>query len=135
MTLRRTKQGGSVASYIIIGILLTVALVGSIYLLNKRGQQVKRDQQIAADNKQKSDTGSDQNKKTKEAAAKPTAVTSNPTSDSNNTSNPVSLSSTGVAVLPQTGPSDDLLGYIGLYAISMATCGYYISARRLKNSL
>ena len=49
----KTDQGGSVATFVVIGIILTVILFGSILYLRQRGDQARRDQAIAEYEKQK----------------------------------------------------------------------------------
>src|SRR5680860_391496 len=53
---RRTNQGGSIATFIVIGVILASGLVGSIYLLNQRVSQVREQQTIAADKKKQAST-------------------------------------------------------------------------------
>ena len=50
--IRRTNQGGSIVTFIIVGVILAFALVGSVYYLRQHGEQVRKDQAIAAADKQ-----------------------------------------------------------------------------------
>jgi hypothetical protein len=44
---RRTNQGGSIVTFIIVGLVLTLLLAGAAYYVNQRGEQARKDQAIA----------------------------------------------------------------------------------------
>src|SRR5680860_547541 len=53
--IQRTNQGGSVATFIIVGVILAAGLVGTIYFLKKHGEQTRRDEAIAIYDQQQAD--------------------------------------------------------------------------------
>lgn len=52
ISLRRTNQGGSVHTFLIVAVILTIVLIGAARYVQQRGAQVRRDQAIAAADKQ-----------------------------------------------------------------------------------
>ncbi len=78
---RRTNQGGSVALFAIVAILLSAAVVGGVYLVQKRGYQVRSSQPIMetatqpqpSDEQQKADEEKKQQEQQKAEADKQAA--------------------------------------------------------------
>ncbi len=122
-TKRRTNQGGSVATFIVVGLILTTLLVGTIYFLKKHGEQVRKDQAIAAYDKQQAD------KKT-------TSTSSTKTDSGNETSSDDSsqvLSSP--QEMPTTGPELVASELIGASLLTVSMAEYWLSRRNLMRSL
>ena len=109
---RRFKQVGSVVAFTIVGVVLTAALIGSIYFLRQHSEQVRKDQEIAAYDKQKAE------QKTAEEAAY----------DSRNSSEPIVVGDTGEAQaaeeLPLTGPTAFFGDLIAVMALTVGIAGY-----------
>lgn len=121
------NQGGSVATFIVIGVILAAGLVGTTYFLNQRGEQVRKDQTIAA-NKEKQG-----NKKPikSDESDKPTAtnvnVSKTPTSAPGESSK--------LQDLPVTGPELSASELLGIYLLVAVTAAYLVSRRILARSL
>lgn len=127
--MRGTNQGGSLAGFIIIGVLLTLVLVGGLYGLNRYNAQ-RADDQIAADQKKQQQ---DQDEDKKEAAKPAPAATERKTTDTKSdippsTDTPAATTPTQVpktgTELPQTGPADALFGLIALGLLAFASAHY-----------
>lgn len=113
---RRTYRGGSIANFVIVGIILALGLVGGLYYLKNRGADVRKDVAIAEYEQQKtkdenSKTEAD-SKKTDEQATKPEAGVNERVNTSNE--------------LPTTGPSS-LSNLVAIFFLSMAF-SYYLSS-------
>ena len=74
----RKSQSGSIKSYVIIGIVLAVALIGSVYYLNNRGEQARKEEKISYTGDQKKNT---------EPTKQQTNTTKNTTDTTKNESN------------------------------------------------
>jgi hypothetical protein len=120
---RRTNQGGSATTFIIIGIILAIGLIGSIYFVKQRGEVVRKEQAIAAYDKQQA-----ADKAATEATNKSGVVNTGEVDNATESSSPTQG-------LPATGPEfivGELLG-AGLMAVAIA--GYLSSRRNLIRSL
>jgi cytoskeletal protein RodZ len=132
--LRRTNQGGSVVSFIIVGVILAAGLIGAVYFLKQHSDQMRKDQAIAI---------SDQQKKANEEAAKSESSNKSSTTSSNKSttgssnaapSAPSETASTSQN-LPTTGPELVIGEAIGIYLLTVAIASYVSSRRNLKRSL
>jgi LPXTG-motif cell wall-anchored protein len=119
---RQLRQIGSTTVFFIVGIILTITLICAVYSLKQRGEQVRKEQAIAAyDSKLAADK-----KATEKAAESKTIAKNNDTSsglDSSGSEN------TSISKLPETGlsiTSDEIIG-IGLLVMSIS---YYFLSRR-----
>ncbi|MDB5176903.1 MAG: hypothetical protein JWN75_571 [Candidatus Saccharibacteria bacterium] len=118
----RTNEGGSVISFIAIGVVLTALVVGGIYVVQKRGENAPA---IA------SPTAAPSVSPTPESS--PPAVsspTTTPAPSKAATPSKSPLPSTGVP-LPKTGPSDDLLGATG-FAILLGVVIAYLRSYKFR---
>ena len=121
--IRRTSQGGSVASFVLIGVVILVALTGSLYALNQRVRQVKKDQTIA---KQKEQSSESKQTKSQEKTAEPEASATD--SQSSNT-NPETSG------LPATGQYFSYFEFIGAFLLTSTAMGYVLSRQKLAFTL
>ncbi len=122
---KRTKQGGSVVSYIIVGLILTAGLIGGVYYLKQHGDQVRREQAIAAANQQQ------------QASQSSDKTSGNGTSGGTATgsgggSTPTSTSTGG---MPTTGPESIVIELVGVYMLTASAVSYASSRRDLKRYL
>ena len=129
---RRTNQGGSVATFVVVGLILAVTLVGAIYLVKIRSQQARNNQEIATSETKKpaSTNSSTSNGSTKSSESSQSSDTSDSQADNNNTA--VSASNED---LPKTGPGMDLLQLVGIYMLASSSTAYILSRRKLARSL
>jgi len=118
---RRTNQGGSVATFIVIGVILAVGLVGTVYLLNKRVQQTRSDQSISA-----TSTSKNQNNST-------SSKTSTTKTDTSKTPVSAPTQATNTPEIPTTGPELSVTELIGVYILTATVVAYIISRRKAVN--
>lgn len=122
---QRTNQGGSMATYIIIGVILVLGLTIAAYTLKQRGDQVRKDQAISAVDNQDEDTEKAPPVESDDALA--------PSDDENTEDNSGDV--TGSDELPVTGPEDTLLQIVGVGLLAAALTSYISSRRSLASSL
>lgn len=67
---RRTNQGGSVAIFLIVAALLSAAVIGGTYAIQKRGAHVRTNEPIAKQTDQSKQTSDDQTKNQQSDAEK-----------------------------------------------------------------
>lgn len=121
--IRKTDQGGSVASFIFIGVMLAVMLIGTIYFVKQRGEQVRRDQAIVKYDKEQAEKKAEEAKRLAESK-KSTA----------NSSEPAEVA--GVSTeLPNTGPSSSFVQLIGVFLLTATSISYFSSKRYIPRSL
>jgi len=130
---QRINQGGSVITFVVIGVILAAGLIGAVYFLRQRGEQVRKDQAIAIYDREQAD------KKAAEAEAAKKEVASN-NSNSEKTSGDSSEDSTQSEVnvtseLPATGIELSINQLIGTFALTTALTGFIVSRRSLARSL
>jgi hypothetical protein len=104
-------QGGSILSFMIVGFILTLIFVGGVYLLNKRGDQVRKDQAIATADNQNTDTS---------------VIESGDSSDGI-----VDDDSNMPSDLPETGADLHISELIGAFVLPMMIVQYLSSRRSL----
>jgi len=125
---RRAKQGGSAVIFVAIGFVFLISLVGSMYLLKNRGEQVRKEQAIEAYEKDEK-VASDKNDK---------AVDENVNKDDDKTvdkkDDEISQATPVVTELPATGPDLILYKSFVIGSISLAFIYYFISLRRRRVS-
>ena len=105
---KRTNQGGSVISFVIVGVVLASVVAGGVYLVNQRNKQNTTKQPTTS---QPSTTPQGANNK---PASQPTPTPANNPSSSTPTSGPQPQPTNGH--LPTSGPNDALFQ---LFALSI----------------
>lgn len=123
--IRRTNQGGSVASFIVIGVILVVGLLSTIYFLNQRGQQVRKDQTTVADDK----TETPKPKTTDSSASKSSGSTSTQSSADGQTTN------TQSSGLPATGNETSIINLVSIFLLTSSFIAFMMSRRNQVRSL
>jgi len=126
MKMQRTNQGGSVASFIIIGIILISGLIGAVYLLNRRGEQVRQDQAIAESEKQQPEKAPPEEAKDKPVVA---------ASSEGQTASSKPDDSGASQDLPATGPGLAVGEIFVLSLLTTVTASYLLSRRKSARSL
>lgn len=110
------KHNGFTVSYVLIGVVLMVVLIGGIYFLKNHGEQVRRDKIIVAlEKQQQSDSNNVAQKKSTDKAV--------------NTDADIKPDS-----LPATGVKFDLIRLVGAFLITISVMDY-LSSRRQINGL
>jgi len=118
----RTNEGGSVISFIVVGVVLAAIVVGGIYVVQKRGENAPAASPVAT-SPSPSPAASDS---TPPAVAPGTQPSPSPSKSSS--ASP--LPSTGVP-LPHTGPSDDIVGAVG-FAVLLGVVIAYLRSYKFR---
>lgn len=119
--IRRTEQGGSIVNFVIVGVILIASLLGAVYVLNKRGDQVRKDEAVRIANEQK----------TSNPVINPVAVEKS----DNKSSNGSEVSIKAADSLPVTGVNFSVNELVGVFMLPMMATAYTISRRDLKRCL
>lgn len=138
---KRTNQGGSILTFIIVAVVLTFGVIGTAYFVKQRGEQVRKDQAIArvdklakaADTTKQQPTAASSSRQSSgqttatSTASTPTPAAAKPAPTASSPSPQVQAKPTP---LPTTGPES---GVVDLIAIGMlvATVTAYLSSRRV----
>lgn len=139
--MRRTNQGGSLAGFIIIGVLLTLVLVGGLYGLNRYNAQRTADETARTESSEATDDETAPKEESSGDAAK-----TDPKSTDTSTQSRTDRSGAGNAQqtpaqsstqpnrsgsqparsgqLPATGPGDTLLGLMVVTVLTFAGVHY-----------
>lgn len=131
--MRGTNQGGSLAGFIIVGVLLALVLIGGLYGLNRYNAQRAADEVAtetaeqekgAADDRQRTSNESEEKKTEPAPAQAPAADPGDKATPSSAPAKSGSQTATTTANLPQTGPADMALTLIALGAVTFAGTHY-----------
>jgi len=125
---QRIKQGGSAVAFVVVGVILSVGLICTIYFLRQHGEQVRKEQAIALYDQQQADKN----------AAKTSVASSNSDSDDTDaTKSDKSSQSSDFASseLPVTGVELPINELVGIYILTVMIVGYIVSHRSLVRSL
>jgi type II secretory pathway pseudopilin PulG len=125
--IQRTDQGGSIATFVIIGVILAAGLIGAAYFLKQHGEQVRKEQAIAAYEQQQTDEESVKS----EGTDKPDVVN---TVDSEVPDNSAEVTA-GSQNLPTTGSDLAISELIGAGLLVVFITSYISSRRNLARSL
>jgi cytoskeletal protein RodZ len=126
---RRTYQGGSVVTFIIVGVILAAGLIGTVYFLKQHGDQVRKDQAIAASDKQKKAT---EEAVKSEDANKSTTTGSSSSTTTSTSSEETSTTATGTSQdLPTTGSNLAIGELVGVFLLATTMTSYVVSRRNL----
>ena len=125
--IQRTNQGGSITTFVIIGVILASGLIGTAYFLKQHGEQVRKEQAIAAYEQQQNDKESVKS----EGTDKPDVVN---TVDSEVPDNSAEVTA-GSQKLPTTGSDLAISELIGACLLTVFTTSYISSRRKLARSL
>jgi len=106
----RTKKGGSIAAYMIVGIILAVVLIGAIYIVKMRGEQARRPSEPIAVVDQKTIAV------VPDDTPAPEQEHSTATGSNDNSQN--------VGELPETGLKDVFIGALGIFCLTVSIVGF-----------
>ncbi|HEY1085096.1 MAG TPA: hypothetical protein VGE34_00035 [Candidatus Saccharimonadales bacterium] len=145
--MRDRHQGGWIANFLIVGVLLVVGLIGAIYFLKSQGtdggdqiateetQQSTESDTETQSSEEKKDSQSDAAKEDKEAKDE---KNNSSKTDKSSTSESTSKDDSDKQVkeqtdLPATGPAEAMQAVVGLSALTFSASAYIQSrrARRL----
>ena len=122
---RRTNQGGSIAMFIVIGVILASVLLGAVYFLNKHGYQVRKDQTIAANEKKQTE-----NKSNASNNSSSTDTTKNGGSSTNNSS-----ASVDSGKLPASGNELSIVNLLAVFLLATMATAFILSRKNNLRSL
>lgn len=129
--MRGTNQGGSLAGFIIVGVLLALVLIGGLYGLNRYNAQRAADEVATETSEQEKNAADDRQRTSNESEEKRAEPTTTPTADPGDKAAPSSApaqsgsqTATRTANLPQSGPADTALTLIVLGAVTFAGAHY-----------
>ena len=123
MNKMRLSQRGSTMIFVIIGIILTIGLIGTVFVLRQRGEQVRKEQAIATYDKQQAGQKADD-------VAKNTTTAKSSSAKSNNTEVVNTANE-----LPTTGTKNVVTDVLGLSLLVMSIMSYFLSRRNIIRSL
>lgn len=134
IALKRTHQGGSVVTFIVIATVLAAAVIGTAYFVKQRGEQVRQEQAVAQ-----------ADKIAKEADAKKTTTPDTSAKSSGEATSPkptpaptasLPAEAPGVqAALPTTGAELDGARLLAIGLLVASSIAYIASRRVLDRSL
>jgi LPXTG-motif cell wall-anchored protein len=124
----RTNEGGSVASFIVIGVILAAIVVGGIYVVQKRGENSPAVSPTATSSPSASPSVASSSDPSPPAVSPGTQATPTPSKSPSTQPSKTPLPSTGVP-LPTTGPSDNILSVIAFAVLLGVSIAYLRSYR------
>lgn len=125
----RTNQGGSVASFIVVGVILTAIVIAGIYFVHQRNQAP-------------TETGTPATP-VASSPSSPNAPAPSPSQSPQSSPQPAQpspqtpqppVANQNEAPLPATGPSEDFMTLLGLAALVGVVASYVRSRRTLSRS-
>jgi hypothetical protein len=132
MSVQGNRELGSIVTFFIVGIILVAATVGTVFVVVRRGEQVRKDQatatsnQLAAENKQNAQNAANAAKAAAASvAATSSAATTKPQADTVATS----------TALPTTGTELDVARIVAIGLLVGTTTSFVLSRRGLKRPL
>jgi cytoskeletal protein RodZ len=124
--IRRTNQGGSVGTFIVVGILLAAGLIGSVYYLKLHGVQIRIENSTITSEQQQTNKDKETTK-SQEETDKTNATKSDESKEPNNSTKTDSTSEK----LPISGPELAISELVGVFLLTMVITSYLLSRREL----
>jgi type II secretory pathway pseudopilin PulG len=145
ISLRRTNQGGSTLTFIIIAVVLAFAVVGTAFFVKQRGDQVRQQQAAAqADSLAKqaasktsdSSTPATNDNKSDSTASTPVPTPSTPTPAATPAPTPApTVAANDQSALPITGPESVVPELLAIGLLVASSAAYVVSRRALDRTL
>ena len=138
----RTKQGGSVLSFIIIGVLLLGALAGGVYLYrhawapSNQPQTASKPTSPSQASAPAQNNGANNSNGSSQSSNQSTSPNNSSNSSPNSSSSqpaPSSAAPQSSSRLPTTGPADTLATMLALGVVTAAATAYLQSRRALRS--
>jgi len=133
MSVRGNRELGSIVTFFIVGIILVVATIGTVFVVVKHGEQVRKDQATAASNQLVAQNKQNAENAAKAAAAAAASKAAPVVATTSNASN--SQAATNAAALPTTGTELDIVRIIAVGLLVGTTTSFILSRRGLKRLL
>lgn len=130
--LHRANQGGSIVNFVIVGIILVLAVISVAYVVQKRGEQARKDIAVATvDELTKNSKDSKGDNDSTETAKTSNSETKNPDTDENDTAETPKSSSN----LPATGPEQTAAELFIVGLVTFVVASFVLSRSKLARSL
>lgn len=126
----RTNQGGSVVSFLVVGVVFVVIIIGAVYALQHRKSSTPSSSPIATTSKAPSPSTTTPNSSVAPAPT-PSENSQNNGSENSSTNSTDGLSTT---TMPQTGPSDMMPG-AGVIAVLTGMIIAFVQSVRARRNL
>ena len=135
MKVHAKNQGGSLTSFVIVGVVLAVLLVGGLYAVQRYKTNMETSKEVATnsensksnDEKNTSDSSDNETKKSSDTSSNSSSSNTSTDKDDKKTTNSTTLSSSDTSNLPNTGPEDTLPQVIAVAALVFAGVSYFRS--------
>jgi type II secretory pathway pseudopilin PulG len=134
MSLSKRHQAGSAVTFVIIGIILVAATIGSVAFVVQRGNQARKDDAASKIAAQEADQKAAQKAKDAQAAIDAAAASKNPTPANSGDASTVPTP-TPSTVLPTTGAELDITRLIAMGLLTVTATSFIVSRRGLKRPL
>lgn len=127
---KRTNQGGSILTFIIVAVILGLALIGSVMFIRHKGEAAQSQTPIfgpVTENKTNDDKSGDKNTDTgssSQPGEESAPSTTNNGTDSSTGTTSESQASAPVSELPKTGPVDTLGAALIVGLVAMVVVSY-----------
>jgi cytoskeletal protein RodZ len=129
---KRTNEGGSVVTFVIVGVVLAAVVAGGVYLVNQRGEDKRTNQPTPTSQNQPSGQTSNPTTTPSPTQSQPKPNTGSQAPKTGQSTTPTtgvnSSASTSDGHLPTTGPVDNGIRLIAL-SILIGTATAYIQSR------
>lgn len=139
--MRRTNQGGSVASFIVVGALLVLVTVGLLYAVRQQPEsgEIAKEPEITlpgADNNTDNQNRDDKTPAADEGGTQDKTSTDESSTTDETTDDETTEGDTETTVdeIPQTGPADTMMQLVAVGALTAVSSAYYRS-RKVRHSL
>lgn len=124
----RIKLGGSTITYLIVGAVLVVGLIGLVCVVKQRGNLAREEQAtIAYEEQQKDNQATNDSKTNNNTETETNAKADNKVVDSSESQ---TVSDNSLSDLPQTGPRDVFLNAGALFILTLSVTNYLSSRQR-----
>jgi type II secretory pathway pseudopilin PulG len=128
MSVSKNSQAGSATSFVIIAIILVVITIGAVAFVVQRGNQARKDAEIARIAEQEAQQAAKDAEAAKNAQNNKPVATNPDTSGSKTTPRPSSA-------LPETGTELDIVRILAMALLTYGAVAFVSSRRRLGRSL
>lgn len=127
MSVSKNNQAGSATSFVIIAIILVIVTIGAVAFVVQRGNQARKDAEIARIAEQQAEQA------TKDAEAAKNAEKDKPVATNPDTTSPTKPQSS--PALPETGTELDIVRMLAIALLTYGLVGFVTSRRRVQRSL
>lgn len=135
MSVRGNRELGSIVTFFIVGIILVAATIGTVFVVVKHGEQVRKDQATAASNQLAAQNKQNAENAAKAAAASAAASSAAQAAASTSASSQASAAVATSTTLPTTGTELDIVRVVAIGLLVGTSTAFILSRRSLKRPL